>query len=106
MNSSHPPLKQSLQRRGADGHFEAYQDVEKETAQLDATSVRTITRTFGRDANGAKTLVQVTEEEKHTLPGGDSNIVRTTTRNVPHPFLVNAHEVPESCSPARLALWQ
>jgi len=69
--------KQSLQRRGPDGQFEPYQDVEKETVQLDATSVRTITRTFGRDANGAKTLVQVTEEEKYTLPGGDSNVVRT-----------------------------
>src|ERR1700682_565836 len=68
--------KQSLQRRGSDGHFEPYQDVEKETVQLDATSVRTTTRTFGRDANGAKTLVQVTEEEKRTLPGGDSNVVR------------------------------
>jgi hypothetical protein len=45
--------------------------------QLDATSVRTITRTFGRDANGAKTLVQVTEEERHALPGGDSNLVST-----------------------------
>ncbi len=69
--------KQSLQRRGSDGQFEPYQDIEKETVQLDATSVRTITRTFGRDANGAKTLVQVTEEEKHTPPGGDSNVVRT-----------------------------
>src|SRR6202163_2389417 len=69
--------KQSLQRRGSDGHFEPYQDIEKETVQLDATSVRTTTRTFGRDANGAKTLVQVTEEEKRTLPGGDSNVVRT-----------------------------
>jgi hypothetical protein len=69
--------KQSLQRRGSDGQFEPYQDIEKETVQLDATSVRTITRTFGRDANGAKTLVQVTEEEKRTLPGGDSNVVRT-----------------------------
>ena len=69
--------KQSLQRRRADGQFEPYQDVEKETLQLNATSVRTITRTFGRVANGAKTLVQVTEEEKHTLPGGDSNVVRT-----------------------------
>src|SRR6266481_7463364 len=69
--------KQSLQRRGSDGQFEPYQDIEKETVQLDASSVRTITRTFGRDANGAKTLVQITEEEKRTLPGGDSNVVRT-----------------------------
>jgi hypothetical protein len=69
--------RQSLQRRGADGQFEPYQEIEKETVQLDATSVRTITRTFGRDANGAKTLVQVTEEERHALPGGDSNVVST-----------------------------
>jgi hypothetical protein len=68
--------KQSVERRGDDGQFEPYQDIEKETVRLDATSVRTITRTFGRDANGAKTLIQVTEEEKYTLPGGDSTVVR------------------------------
>jgi hypothetical protein len=73
--------KQSLQRRGSDGQFEPYQDIEKETVQLDATSVRTITRTFSRDANGAKTLVQVAEEEKHILPGGDSNVVRTISNS-------------------------
>ena len=71
--------KQSVQRRGSDGHFEPYQDVEKETVQVDTTTVRTTTRTFGRDTNGAKTLVQITEEEKHTLPGGDTNVVRATS---------------------------
>jgi hypothetical protein len=71
--------KQSVQVRGSDGHFEPYQDIEKETVQVDATTVRTTTRTFARDADGAKTLVQVTEEEKHTLPGGDSNVVRATS---------------------------
>jgi hypothetical protein len=71
--------KQLLQRRGSDGQFEPYQDIEKETLQVDAATVRTTTRTFGRDADGAKTLVQVTEEEKHILPGGDSNVVRTTS---------------------------
>ena len=68
--------KQSVQRRGFDGHFEPFQDIEKETVQVNATTVRTTTRTFGRDANGAKTLMQVTEEEKHILPGGGSNVVR------------------------------
>src|SRR4029077_4344414 len=71
--------KQSVERRGSDGHFEPYQDIEKETVQVDATTVRTTTRTFGRDSNGEKTLVQVTEEEKHTLPGGDSKVVRSTS---------------------------
>jgi hypothetical protein len=71
--------KQTLQRRGSDGQFEPYQDIEKETLQVDATTVRTTMRTFGRDADGAKTLVQVTQEEKRMLPGGDSNVVRTTS---------------------------
>jgi hypothetical protein len=70
---------QSIQRRGANVDFEAYQDVERTTVQVNATTVRTTTRTFGRDSDGAKTLVQVTEEEARTLPGGGSNVVRTTS---------------------------
>jgi hypothetical protein len=70
---------QSLQRRGSDGQFEPYQDIEKTTVQVNATTLRTTTRTFGRDADGAKTLIQVTEEEKRTLPGGNSNLVRSTS---------------------------
>ncbi len=72
---------QSVQRLGTDGHFEPYQDVEKETVKVDATTERTITRAFARDANGGKTLVQVTEEERHTLPGGDSSVVRSVSNS-------------------------
>jgi hypothetical protein len=71
--------ERSVEIRGSDGHFEPYQDIEKETLQVDATTMRTATRTFGRDVNGRKTLVQVTEEEKHTLPGGDSHVIRITS---------------------------
>jgi len=71
--------KQSVQRRGFDGHFEPFQDIEKETVQVDAATIRTITRTFGRDADGVKILVEVIEEEKHTLAGGDSKVVRATS---------------------------
>ena len=70
--------KRSVEIHGTDGHFEPYQDIERETLQVDATTVRTVTRTFSQDVNGKKTLMQVTEEEKHILPGGDSNIVRVT----------------------------
>ena len=70
---------QSVQRRGADGRFEPYQDIEKTAVQVNATTVRTTTRSFGRNADGAKTLVQVTEDEAHTLPGGNSTVVRTTS---------------------------
>jgi hypothetical protein len=70
---------QSVQRRGLDGHFEPYQDIEKETVKVDAATERTITRAFARDADGAKILMQITEEETHTLPGGDWYVVRSTS---------------------------
>ena len=70
--------KRSVEIRGTDGHFQPYQDIERETLTVDASTVRTTMRTFTRDVNGVKALVQVTEEEKHILPGDDSNIVRMT----------------------------
>src|SRR5579864_7917864 len=70
--------ERSVEIRGTDGHFEPYQDVEMETLTVDASTVRTTMRTFARDVNGAKALVQMTEEEKHILPGDDLNIVRVT----------------------------
>jgi hypothetical protein len=71
--------KQSVQRRGPDGNFEPYGDLETETIQVNSSTVRTITRSFGRDGSGAKTLLQTTEEETQTLPGGDSKSVRVTS---------------------------
>ncbi len=70
---------ESVQILGRGGQYEPYQDIEKETVQVDGNTVRTTTRTFGRDVNGQKSLVQVTEEEKHVLPGGDLHIVRFTS---------------------------
>jgi len=70
---------QSILRRGSDGRFQPYQDIERTTVQIDASTVRTTTRTFGRDADGVKNLVQITEEEKHTRPGGGSSVVRSTS---------------------------
>jgi hypothetical protein len=71
--------KQSLQVRGPEGNFQPFQDIEKESVQVNATTLRTTTRTFGRDGSGAKTLLQVREEESQTLPGGGSKVVRTTS---------------------------
>jgi len=70
--------KRSVQIQEVDGRVEPYQEIETETSQVDATTVRTTVRTFGRDANRAKSLVQMTEEEKHTMPGGGSRLQRIT----------------------------
>src|ERR1700757_3778053 len=40
---------QSTERRGFDGRFEPYVSVEKETVQVDASTVRTVTRTYDQD---------------------------------------------------------
>lgn len=71
--------KQSVEILGSGGEYKPYQDIEKETLQVDAATVRTTTRAFARDSDGRKTLVQVIEEEKRTLLNGDSRIVRITS---------------------------
>jgi hypothetical protein len=69
----------SLQRRGSIGDYEPYQDIETETVKVNSTTTRTTTRTFGRDSNSQKTLVQVREEETRTSPGGDSSVTRVVS---------------------------
>jgi len=71
--------ERSIEVKGDDGHLKTYQEIEKETLQVDSDRARITTRTFGRNVNGAKSLIQVTEEEKHVLPSGDSTVVRVTS---------------------------
>jgi hypothetical protein len=47
--------------------------------KVNSTTTRTTTRTFGRDTDGRKTLVQVREEETRTAPGGDSSVTRVVS---------------------------
>ena len=49
--------KRSVEIRGTDGHFEPYQDIERENLRVDASTVRTTMRTFARDVKGRKALV-------------------------------------------------
>lgn len=76
-NGNRTTDSQTLQRMGADG-YEPYLDVEKETVKVDATTVRTIQRSYAY-SDGQRRLVQTTEEESHTLPGGEVKTVRTTS---------------------------
>jgi hypothetical protein len=70
---------QSIETMGMDGRYAPYLDLQKETVQADAKTVRTIERAYGGDSDGRKTLVQVTEEEKRILPGGAVKVVHTTS---------------------------
>ena len=71
--------KQSAERLGLGGHFEPYQDTETESVQVNPTTVRTITRIFVRDGAGARALWQTTEEERRTLPSGESRTDRVVS---------------------------
>ncbi len=70
---------QTVERLGAEGHYEPYYDIEKESVRVNDTTTRTIERTFARDANGQRVLTRVTEEEKQSLPAGGEKVVRTTS---------------------------
>jgi hypothetical protein len=63
----------------ADGVYEPYYDVETETVQENATTTRSIARTYNPGVNGTKQLSQVTEEEAQNSANGDANRVRTTS---------------------------
>lgn len=70
---------QSIESMGMYGRYTPYLDLQKETIKVDANTVRTVERAFSRDSEGRKTLVQVTEEQKRTLAGGEVKVVRTTS---------------------------
>ena len=69
----------SLEAMASDGHYQPYLDIEKETIKASATTVHVVERSYGRDSDGRKQLVQVREQESRTLPGGEVETVRTTS---------------------------
>lgn len=69
----------SVERIGPNGGYEPYLDTETESVKVNATTTRTIQRTFTRGPDGERVLSQVTEEEQQSLPGGESKVVRTTS---------------------------
>jgi len=73
--------KQSIEVLGPDGEYQHYSDTEKETTHVNATTTRTVVRTYSWDANGQRNLVQVTEEEARSSASGDAQVVRTTSNS-------------------------
>jgi hypothetical protein len=70
--------KQSIQILRS-GTYEPYQDIERETLKVDSSTTHAVVRSYGRDSNGQRILIQVTEEQTQALPGGGSKVVRSTS---------------------------
>jgi len=73
--------KQRMEVLGPDGRYQPDSDTEKETIEVNATTTRTVVRTYRWDANGRRYLVQVMDEEARSSAIGDTQVVRTTSNS-------------------------
>jgi hypothetical protein len=70
--------KQRTEVLGPNGRYQPDSETETETVRVDATTTRTVVRTYRWDGNGQRALAQVTEEEARGTTSGDTQTVRTT----------------------------
>jgi hypothetical protein len=73
--------KQRVEVLGPNGRYQPDYETDKETVQVNATTTRTVERTYRWDVNGQRNLVQVTEEEARSSANGDAQVVRTTSNS-------------------------
>jgi len=73
--------KQRVEVLGPDGRYQPDSDTEKETIQVNATTTRTVVRTYRWDGNGRRYLMRVTEEEARSSASGDAQVIRTTSNS-------------------------
>jgi hypothetical protein len=70
--------KRTVERLGDGGQYQPYLETERQSTRVNANTTKTVERTYGRDANGNRQLVQVTQSEVTTSPDGGQKAVRTT----------------------------
>lgn len=69
--------KTSVERLGPDGRYVPYSDTEKESRRINDTTVGSVERTFARDSDGHRILIQERQEESRSLAGGERKVTRT-----------------------------
>jgi hypothetical protein len=63
--------KQRVDVLGPNGGYKPLTETETETVQIDATTTRTVVRTYQWNGNGQRILAQVTEENSRSTASGD-----------------------------------
>ena len=71
--------KTVLERLGPDGRYVPYSEIERESIKVNDTTVRSIERSYGRDADGRRALTQETREESRSFADGSKKATRTTS---------------------------
>jgi hypothetical protein len=69
-----------VEELGPNGRYVPNYETETETIQVDATTTRTVERSYKWDVNGQKNLVQV-KEETNSSANGDAQAVRSTSHS-------------------------
>ena len=73
--------KQIVEALGPNGRYQPSFETEKETIHVNATTTRTVVRSYSWDVNGQRNLQQVTEEEARSSASGDVHVIRTTSES-------------------------
>src|SRR5271154_2473202 len=71
--------KQKVEVLGPDGSYQPSYETDTETIHVNDATTRTVVRTYKWDANGQKTLTELTEEQACSSASGDAQSVRTTS---------------------------
>jgi len=71
--------KTIVERLGPDGRYVPYSEIERESVRVNDTTVRTVERSYGRDADGQRTLTQQTQEESRSSSDGSKQVTRMTS---------------------------
>ena len=73
--------KQIVEALGPNGRYQSNSETEKETIHVDATTTRTVVRSYSWDVNGQRDLQQVKEEEARSSASGDVHVIRTMSES-------------------------
>jgi hypothetical protein len=73
--------KEIVETPGPNGRYQPSSETEKETIQVNATTTRTVVRSYSWDVNGRRNLQQVTQEEAISSTIGDVHVIRTTSES-------------------------
>ncbi len=87
----------ALETLSVEGRYEPLIQSDEQTTQVDAQTTRIVRRSFARDADGRRKVIEVTEEEHHRLPGSRLSVVRTTSRpDLDGHFQIKRREIEET----------
>jgi len=64
---------------GPDGRYIPYSEVERESIRVNDSTTRSVERSYGRDADGRRSLTQQTQEESRSFSDGSKKMTRTTS---------------------------